>query len=184
MAQLGDDGVLNDVTEDALASVGKGGGKIIPAGWYRAALIEDEAQAKSWGTGLSMQFQIIEGDFSNRRVFDYLCVRHATSEKAEEIARAKLKAFAIAAGSRTPDDMRDTSRFYNKPVMIEVRREKPEEEKYAEEDGKEARIGDFLSVGEYRAEQSDAPSSPGPANSPGASPSEEPDWLNQDNPFN
>ena len=92
MAFLGADGMLNDVTEDAVASVGKGGGKPIPAGWYRAALVEDEAQPKNWGTGLSMQFQILGGDFENRRVFDYLCVRHATSEQAEASARLRRSA--------------------------------------------------------------------------------------------
>lgn len=149
MAFLGDDGRLDDVTEDALASVGKGGGGPVPAGWYRVALVEDEAQSKPWGVGLSMQFQILDGDYAERRVFDYLCVRHQTSAKAEEIARAKLKAFAIAAGAKDPNNVTNTEPFYGRPVMMKVIRT-PEEEKYADEDGKKARPGDFLSVKEYR----------------------------------
>lgn len=156
MAFLGDDGRLDDVTQEALDSVGKGGGGPIPAGWYRAALVEDEAQPKSWGVGLNMQFQILEGDYAERRVFDYLCVRHSTSAKAEEIARAKLKAFAIACGAKDPNNVTDTAPFYGRPVMMEVRRVK-DETKYAEEDGKKARIADFLSVKEYRETVSGAP---------------------------
>ena len=143
MAQLGTDGQLGDVTQDALESVGQGGNVVIPAGWYRVALVEDEAQSKGWGTGLSMQFQIIEGDYKERRIFDYLCIRHATSEKAEEIARAKLKALAIAAGAPDPNNVPDTSVLYGKPVMMEVRRETQDDPKYADEDGKKAKPADF-----------------------------------------
>ena len=176
MAFLGEDGMLNDVTEDAVAAVGKGGGRPIPAGWYRAALVEDEVQVKHWGTGLSMQFQILGGDFENRRVFDYLCVRHSTSEQAEEIARAKLKAFGIAAGAKNPDDMRQTDPFYNRPVMIEVRRETPDDPKYGdEEDGRQARIADFMSVSEFKLkDDASAPQAAAPTNSPGAEPALKP----------
>lgn len=177
MAFLGEDGMLGDVSEEAVASVGKGASGPLPAGWYRCALVEDEAQPKPWGVGLSMQFQILDGEHENRRIFDYLCVRHTTSQQAEEIARAKLKAFAIAAGSKAPDNMRDTAPYYGKPVMVEVYRSR-DDEKYADEDGKKARIGSFKSVAEYRAEHGSAPV---PNNSPAPEPSA---WdSNEEPPF-
>ncbi len=155
MAYLGTDGNLSDVSSEDVDNVGRGQSGPVPAGWYRAALIEDEAQAKSWGTGLSVQFVILEGEYQNRRVFDYLCVRHATSATAEAIARAKLKALAVAAGVKDPDNLSETDPLYHRPVMMEVRRT-PEDSQYAEEDGKRARPNAFLSTAAYRAEMGQA----------------------------
>jgi len=172
MAHLGEAGQLDDVSQEALESVGKGGsGGMIPAGWYRVALVEDEAQSKSWGTGLSQQFQILDGPLKGRRIFDYLCVRHSTSAKAEEIARAKLKAFAVAAGAKNPNNVTDTEPYYGKPVMMEVRRETQENEKYADEDGKKAEPADFVSCSEFKAWGSTASA---PTNSTRAQPSAPP----------
>lgn len=162
MAFLGDDGNLSGVSEEEVERANRGGRKMIEAGWYRCMLVEDEAKPYSWGTGLSMQFQIIEGEHENQRVFDFLCVRHAKSEKAEQIARAKLKAFAIAAGAKNPDDLSDTSVLFNKPVMIEVYRDEQKDAKYADEDGCKAKPGQFKSIADYKSEFGGAPA-PAPA---------------------
>ena len=180
MAFLGEDGMLGDVTQEAVDSVGKGGGEPVQAGWYRAVLLEDEAQPKSWGTGLSQQFQIIDGPFSERRVFDYLCIRHSTSEKAEEIARAKLKALAIAVGAKNPNDVSNTDILKRKPIMMEVRREEQDDAKYADEDGRKAKPANFVSCDEFKAMDAATPS-PVPTNSPGAEP---PPPSDADNFFN
>ena len=144
MAYLGNDGRLEDVTEEAVGSVGKGTGKLIPSGWYRVALVEDEVDPKDWGTGLKQQFQILDGEFENRRVFDYLCVRHSRSEKAEEIARAKLKSLGLAAGIKNPDDLSETDVLKNRPVMMRVTRVKADGD-YGDEDKKQARPSEFVS---------------------------------------
>lgn len=153
MAYLGADGNLSDVTDEEVDRAGKGGEiRLITPGWYRCALIEDEAQAKKWGTGLSMQFQIIEGDFANYRVFEYLCIRHNTSPKAQQIAKAKLKAFARAAGSKDPSNVESTDELYGKPLMLKVAREKQDDPKFADEDGCKAKVVAALSIAEWRAE--------------------------------
>lgn len=159
MAFLGDDGRLDDVSEEDVERAGKAPNQMLPAGWYRVALVEDEAQMKEWGVGLSMQFQVLTGDYADRRVFEYLCVRHGRKEQAEKIARAKLKAFALAAGAKNPDDVSDTEALYNRPVMVEVYREtqKGDQAKYAEEDGCKARIGAFMTVADFKAQKPDAP---------------------------
>lgn len=156
MAFLGDDGRLDDVTEEDVERTERGARKMLEEGWYRAALVEDEVQQKSWGIGLKMKFQILTGECEGQPIYDYLCVRHGTSEKAEQIARAKLKAFAIAAGSKNPDDVSDTGPLHDKPVMIEIYREKDDTD-YAEEDGKKARVGAFKSVARFREENADSP---------------------------
>lgn len=157
MAFLGDDGDLSNVSEEAVERANRGGRKLIEAGWYRAMLVEDEAKSYRWGTGLSMQFQIISGEYENQRVFDFLCVRHIESEQAESIARAKLKALALAAGIKNPDDLSDTAVLYNKPVMVEVFRDKQKDPKYADEDGCKAKPGQFMSVAAWKAEHGGQP---------------------------
>lgn len=171
MSYLGSDGRLDDVTDEAVESVGKGTGKLIPPGWYRVALVEDEVSVKDWGTGLSQQFQILDGEFENRRVFDYLCVRHAKSEKAEEIARAKLKSLALAAGIKDPDDLSETDVLKNRPVMMRVTRVKADGD-YGDEDKKQARPQEFVSVKDYREtiEEREGPQAAAPTNSPKATP--------------
>lgn len=181
MAFIGDDGNLSGVTDEDVERANRGGRKMIEAGWYRCMLVEDEAKPYRWGTGLSMQFQIIDGEYENQRVFDFLCVRHVDSEQAEQIARAKLKAFAIAAGAKNPDDMSDTGVLYNKPVMIEVYRDKQKDPKYADEDGCKAKPGQFKSVAEWKAEQNGAEAKPAakpaakskPANKPAPAPEDD-----------
>lgn len=179
MAFLGDDGRLDDVTDEALEGVGKGTAGPLAEGWYRVALIDDEVQSKDWGTGLNMQFQILSGDFENRRIFDYLCLRHSRSEEAERIARAKLKSFALAAGAKDPDNVQDTAELYSKPVMLRGYRQK-DDTKYAEEDGKKFRVAEFVSVETWKAQHADEPT-PGltiksrvPTNTPKAEPAPPP----------
>lgn len=157
MAYLGSDGNLSDVSEEAVERAGRGVRRMLEPGWYRCALVEDEAKPYAWGTGLSLQFQILTGDFENQRVFDFLCVRHAQSETAEQIARAKLKALAIAAGIKNPDDLEDTSVLYNRPIMVEVYREKQKDKTYADEDGCKAKPGQFVSVAKWKLEHDGEP---------------------------
>ena len=147
MAFLGTAGDTTEVQEEEMNQ--KRGGSLLEAGWYRVALVEDEAKPYGWGTGLNMQFQILTGDYADRRLFDFLCIEHHKSEKAQHIARVKLREFATAAGHRSPE-IEDTTPLYNKPVMVEVYRAKEEEEKYADEDGRKARIGQFLSVDAWK----------------------------------
>lgn len=154
MAHLGQAGNTSEVGEDELNK--KRGSRLLEAGWYRAALIEDEAKSYQWGTGLNMQFQILTGDYENQRIFDFLCIEHSKSEQAQHIARVKLRELAVAAGHRTPDDVQDTDAMYGSPVMVEVYRAK-DDTKYAEEDGRKARIGQFMSVRKWKEQMGSAP---------------------------
>lgn len=159
MAYLGSDGDLRDVTAEEVerAERGRGNGMLLEEGWYRCALIEDEVKVKSWGTGLSLQFQIIDGDFANYRVFDFLCLRHSTSEQAQRIARAKLKALGIAAGAKDPENIPNTDELHGKPVMVEVKREPQSEARFADEDGCKPKVNRILSVSAWKEKHRDEP---------------------------
>lgn len=154
MAYIGQLGNTSEVSDDELNK--KRTGKPLEAGWYRVALEKDEAKVADWGTGLSMEFVVLSGDFEGRKLFDFLCIEHRKSEQAQHIARVRLRELATAAGHQTPDNVEETEDLYGRPVMAQVYRAKDTSD-YADEDGKKARIGQFLSVDRWKAECADEP---------------------------
>lgn len=154
MAYIGDAGDTSEIQDEDMNQTRSY--KLLEPGWYRAALSKDEAQTKDWGVGLSMEFTILQGDFENMRIFEYLCVQHR-KEDPERIARTRLKELAVAAGYSDPNHVTDTSPMYGVPVMIEIYRAKEKEAKYADEDGRKARVAQFMSVAQWKAEKSDEP---------------------------
>ena len=171
MTYLGATGDTSEVSEHEL---NKGGGQYpdLPAGWYQVALLSDKVDQKSWGLGLSLQFQVDEGDFESERVSDYLCIVHNTSSEAQHIARVRLRELANAAGHPTPENVEDTEPLMGVPLMARIYRPRAKDPKYAAADGTETRVGEYLSIGEWNARygrkseptrQADVPT-----NSPGA----------------
>lgn len=169
MAYLGSAGDTSEVRDEDMNQ--KRGGKMIEPGWYRVALDKDETKSADWGTGLNMEFVILDGDYEGRKLFEFLCLEHSRSEEAQRIARVKLRELATAAGHKTPEYVEDTESLYGRPIMAEVYRAKEPNEKYAEDDGKKPRIGQFLSVKRYKQEVEGvaAPASERPAKSKPAS---------------
>lgn len=118
----------------------------IPEGWYRVVLFEDELVTKDWGVGLNMKFEILDGEHAGRKLFDFLCLQHGNAETVK-LARIALRELAIAAGHETPDHVRETESIQMVPVMARVYRAIEQNEKYADDDGKKARIGEYKAVG-------------------------------------
>ena len=180
MARLGTAGDTREVGPDEMNR--RRGARPIPAGWYRVALTQDRAETKDWGLGLSMEFAILDGENAGQKLFDYLCVEHHRSEKAQHIARIKLRELATAAGHRTPENVESTDSLYKRPVMAEVYRA-DEETRYAEEDGKRPRIGQFLSVARWKQEhESSLPDEPRNT-SPAATRPDPSSWADEEIPF-
>ena len=167
MAYLGAAGDTSEVNPDDMNQ--KRSGKPIADGWYRVALDKDEIKHADWGVGLSMQFEILDGEYEGRKLFEFLCLEHSRSEEAQKIARTKLREFATAAGHKTPDQVEDTDALMGRPVMVEVYRAKDKSD-YAEADGRKPRIGQFLSVARWKSEYgSDPAPAPKPVPSSGKS---------------
>lgn len=162
MTYLGTIGDTSEVRDEDMNQ--KRTGKPIQAGWYRVALEKDDVKYAHWGIGLSMEFQILDGEYEGRKLFEFLCLEHRTSEEAQKIARTKLRELAVAAGHKTPDNVEDTDALMRRPVMVEVYRAKDQSE-YADADGKKPRIGQFLSVARWKSEYG---SDPTPTPSPKA----------------
>lgn len=90
----------------------------IPSGTYIAQVVDSEVNpAKSGqGTNMKLVFEIIDGQFKNRKVFDNLCVQHVNAE-TQRIAQARLSALCHATGVVR---MNDSSELHNRPIKINV----------------------------------------------------------------
>ena len=90
----------------------------LPAGEYRAALVESKREPTKSGTGelLKLTFQVLGGEYQNRRVIANINIKNA-SAKAQEIGRGQLSALCRAVGVLTP---RDTGELHNKPLIIKL----------------------------------------------------------------
>ena len=91
----------------------------IPAGNYLALVTSSEMKLlKSGnGTGLSLQLQIVDGQYANRRIFANINVQH-NNPKAENIDQGELSQLCHAVGIL---QLKDTSELHNIPVTIKVK---------------------------------------------------------------
>lgn len=91
----------------------------IPAGWYDAKIINSELKPTSNGTGtrLNLTFEIIGGEYNNRKVFEGLNVKN-TSEKAQQIAQEQLSAICHAINVI---QLKNTEQLHGKPLRIKVK---------------------------------------------------------------
>jgi hypothetical protein len=91
----------------------------IPAGWYKAVITASEEKPTKAQTGsyLQMTVEIIEGEYSGRKVTERLNLNNPNST-AVDIAQRTLSAICRAVGVMTP---RDSSDLHDKPFMVQVK---------------------------------------------------------------
>jgi len=82
-------------------------------------LIEDELKPNKNGTGenLKLVFQVVEGEYENKKIFENFVWSHKESEVAVKIARARFASFCLACGIPCP---KDTQELHNVPFMGEI----------------------------------------------------------------
>ena len=90
----------------------------IPAGTYLAHCTEsDVGPLKSGnGTGLKMTFEILDGQYKGRRVWENLNIQH-TNEDTQRIAQSQLSALCHAVNVIK---LEDTAALHFKPVKVKV----------------------------------------------------------------
>lgn len=112
----------------------------IPAGEYAAKIIGQENQnTKSGSTQLVMSFEIIEGAYAGRKIFERLSL-WAEPDKGKNIALARIKKMAeVTASQRGQQAFSDTNEFNGVPMNIKVDVQPPK-------DGYKAsnKIADFM----------------------------------------
>ena len=90
----------------------------IPAGTYLAQVIESDIKdlASGNGKGMKLTFEIIDGQYKGRRIWENLNIQH-TNEDSQRIAQSQLSALCHAVGVIK---LRDTAALHMKPVYIKV----------------------------------------------------------------
>ena len=90
----------------------------LPAGTYLAHITESDVQPLKSGNGegLKLTFEIIDGHFKGRKVWENLNIRH-TSEDTQRIAQSQLSALCHAVNVIK---LMDTAALHFKPVRINV----------------------------------------------------------------
>ena len=90
----------------------------VPAGTYLTQIIEsDVAPLKSGkGTGLKLTFEIIDGQYKGRRIWENLNIEHE-NEETQRIAQSQLSALCHAVNVIK---VHDTAALHHKPVHVRV----------------------------------------------------------------
>jgi len=90
----------------------------LPVGWYTAMIVESEIRPTRDDTGryIKLQFQIMDEQYKNRRVFTNLNIWNA-NPVAVEIAQKELSAICHSVGVL---DLQDTQQLHGKPIAIRL----------------------------------------------------------------
>ena len=90
----------------------------IPEGEYIAEIVDSSLKPTKAGNGmmLNLQWRIIDGRYTNRRIFERLNIVNP-NEKAQEISQRSLKRICAAVGKT---ECRDSVELHGKPVKIKV----------------------------------------------------------------
>lgn len=90
----------------------------LPAGMYPVIAVESALKDNSAGTGqfLAFTLQVIDGEFSGRKLWDNLNVNHP-NKTAEDIARRQLQELCLAAGV---SNLTNTEQLHDRPVLANV----------------------------------------------------------------
>ena len=96
----------------------------IPAGTYLSHITESDLVSAKSGNGqnLKLTFEVLDGQFKGRKIFETLCVQH-TNADTQRIAQAKLSAICHATGLLR---VQDSSELHYKPVKIVVTVQPPQ----------------------------------------------------------
>jgi len=103
----------------------------IPAGKYAAIINDSGMRPIKSGSGqyLLLEFEIIEGEYTGRKLWDRLPLEH-TNPEAVRIARADLSAVCHAVNVMTP---KDSVELHNIPLVIVVKCRKSQDDEMVSE---------------------------------------------------
>lgn len=93
----------------------------VPAGEYIAVIEDSDYAENKKGTGmlLKLTYQILDGPFKGRKVFENLGLEHENAQTAQ-IARRALNSICIAIGIPDGQKLQDTAQLHDIPMKIDV----------------------------------------------------------------
>jgi hypothetical protein len=91
----------------------------VPAGWYKVVIDKSEMKPTKDGTGMRLElaFKVIDGQFTNRKIFEGLNLQNANPQ-AQEIAYKQLSAIAHAVNVLVVED---STQLHNIPLQVKVK---------------------------------------------------------------
>ncbi len=93
---------------------------VIPAGWYTACIVESVIQESKTGDQyLKLQYQIIDGKYNGRRVFDNLYLWYP-NQTAVQIAQKSIASIAKSVGMIGENVLTDTNDLLDKILDIKL----------------------------------------------------------------
>lgn len=97
----------------------------IPAGWYNVMVDESELKPTSDGLGarLAVRFNVIDGQYANRKIYTGFNIRNA-NPVAQEIAFKQLSALAHAVGVL---QVQDSNQLHSIPLKVRVKIRPPKD---------------------------------------------------------
>ena len=92
--------------------------ELLPEGDYFCIAIASEMKPNSKRTGeyLQITFEVLEGSYKGRKIWDRLNIRNA-NKTAEKIAMEQLNALCMATGVM---HLQDSDQLHNLPVILKV----------------------------------------------------------------
>lgn len=144
---------------DSDTEEGGGSFELLPPGDYVAQVTEAASSEMKSGAGhlLNLRWQILEGEYENRLVFQNVTYIHRTSETAQSIGRKTIKDLCDAIG--VSGAVTDTSVLCFTPCRIRLGIERDKSGQYPDKN----RVMRIMPLGE-------APEPPAPAAKPAAKP--------------
>jgi hypothetical protein len=115
MASLGTTFDPNQIPEDE-----RGEYTPLPAGDYLLQVVESDIDDKGDRTGLKLTYEVVDGEFSNRKVFDYLNIVHPNAT-AQQISQRALADLCLATGVGA---VSDTEELHFRPFIGKIAVEK------------------------------------------------------------
>lgn len=97
---------------------------VLPKGKYLCMAIASELKPTKTGTGeyLQITFEVIDGQFKGRKIFERLNIRNQ-NKVAEDIAQRALSALCHAVGVL---NLQDSDQLHNIPVVLDISIEQKE----------------------------------------------------------
>ena len=90
----------------------------LPADWYKCVITDAEERVTSKGDGsyLQLSIEVIDGNFTGRKVFDRLNLKNP-NPTAVEIAQRSLSSICRAISVNSP---KDSAELCDKPMMVKM----------------------------------------------------------------
>ena len=93
---------------------------LLPPGEYHVGIMNSELKnTRAGGSMLCFTYEVMEGDYQGRKVWDNLNLWH-TNPKTVEIAMRQLKSIATASGYPNPNYIPDSSELHGREMNIRL----------------------------------------------------------------